>query len=192
MQTLDFSYVKIPVSLIKERLLKVCVEHKKSGLPFDKYLPNVEYVAKRNWYKTVMYRMAEHQFEILGLKEDFNEYFGHTIEEDWNRVFLEAAAYSWLCTEGDKDRLDLLYPKDKTLPDDLAYGLVLQYYQPVMRMTCFLSGFTYDEERDYIPADVLNEAGISAVEDTYEQLKHLRFLNLTKDDVFDMVMKFKW
>lgn len=88
-------------------------------------------------------------------KNDF-ETFCYIIENDLDRVITDAAAYTWLCTDGTsiRDKID----GDVSIPKTLYSGLVLRYYEPTMRICAFNAELSYIEEIANLSDDVIEAA----------------------------------
>lgn len=168
------SYTNFPASEVKERLLVVCKDQiNVKRVSLAQYPPEVKRIYRSMWYRYVMHWLAEEWFEQVDRFDEFEEVFSKLIQNDWSYACIEACMYAWLCIDKE-ETLKQLFPNDKILPADLSYGLVLSYYEPVMRMACFLTRCTYAEERENLSEDVLKEAHDYALSNTLSKLKTLK------------------
>jgi hypothetical protein len=137
-------------------------------VPLTRYPLDTATIYKSSWLKYALFFLAEDWF-IDKKQEKVFEHIGQLIQKDWSALSIDACVYTWLCVE-EEERLEKLYPNHKNMPDDVSYGLVLQHYEPVMRMACFLAGFTYSEEREMFDKELLEDAHNYALADAIEKM----------------------
>jgi len=95
---------------------------------------------------------------------------------DLDKVRLEAACCAWL--SWDNQTLEQQGVPADQIPDDLSYGLVLSYPEPIMRVACYLVGETKEEELLAIPPETHYQAEQFAL----QQLKRA-FPTLNKEEL---------
>lgn len=164
------SYLSFPASRLRFFLLEKCKRQYAKNIPLTMYPKDVNRIYRSSWLKYTMYSLAEDWFIEHRKERFFHETFDPLIQSDWNKLCIEAAVYSWLAID-EEDRLELHFPKDKTLLEvEISYGLVLQHFEPVMRMACFLTGMTYRDERENFSNILLEDAESYALSETISKM----------------------
>jgi hypothetical protein len=133
-----------------------------------------------------MFYLAEQWFMENGKVETFDTIFDPTIQADWSKVCIEAAMYSWLVIDR-QDSLNKHFPDDPTVPTELSYGLVLDYFEPVMRMGCFLCQYTFKEELEGMDKSVIEDAHQYALEETIKKLSDTQ----STEDIIERATRLK-
>jgi hypothetical protein len=149
---------------IRSILLNKCSRHIKHNLPsLTHWLMEPRYLYIQNWKTCALLKILESELDKYYDKPEDKEAIKRLLKYDIYRAIPEAAAAAWMVI--DDFKLHHKYP-NSGIPKNLSYGLILKAYEPITRVSSFISGLSYPEERECMPDEWLKEFHDYAVEMT--------------------------
>ena len=109
---------------------------------------------------------------------------------DLNNIRLEAACCAWL--SWDQQTLEQQGVPTDQVPDNLSYGLVLSYPEPIMRAACYLVGETREVELLAIPPETHYQAeqfALQELKSAFPTLNKEELENITRQQKHSLAQK---
>jgi hypothetical protein len=156
---------------IRRSLLNECGQHIKCKLPsLTQWLLEPRYLYMQNWKTCALLKILDSELDKRYDKSEDRQSIKRAVEYDIYRAIPEAAAAAWMTI--DDSRLHHKYPQSN-LPKDLSYGLILKAYEPISRISYFIGGLSYSQEREWMPDEWLKEFHNYAVNMTVRYMPEL-------------------
>ena len=146
----------IGVGSIQSSLKSKIKQHLNFGASLNSYPKDVRLLYQRKWSEiAAKYIFREQLYEIGQASHSTTVTLFAKLDYDINRVILYAAALCWVSIE-ESYQLGQDFPaQTQYIPRDLSYGLILECYEPMLRLASFLSDITYSEEREWMSKEWL-------------------------------------